>query len=217
MTLHDELLSFQIRETVFLTSDRAGIGELKELELLPDVEIIENSQEISITGCLQLYGKYEPARSAQTEEAGGADTLLSAMKFTPFQLEEAQQAGSYGESEHDLAHRIPLNITIPMSRIKEIGEIYAIVDSLDYELKTPVQLQIHAVLKLSGIVLKEQTEADAAPQEVWDFVHLAGQDEQQEAEPDRREAVDQIIERRLFHGHEPADEGERQFDDYDRQ
>lgn len=195
MTLHDELLSFQIKETVFLTSDRAGIGELKELELLPDVEIIENPQEISITGCLQLYGKYEPARSAQVDEAGGAETLLSAMKFTPFSLEEQQQADYYGNSEQNLAHRIPLNITIPMSRIKEVGEIYAIVDSLDYDVKTPVELQIQAVLKLSGIVLKDQQETNPESQEVWDYLHVTGQEEQQEAEPVSLEEIERKLAR----------------------
>ncbi|UFJ39070.1 LysM peptidoglycan-binding domain-containing protein [Brevibacillus humidisoli] len=183
MTRHDELLSFQIRETVFLSSDKAGIGELKELELLPDVEIIENTQEISITGCLQLYGKYEPARSAQTDESGGSETLLSAMQFTPFRLEEEQQTSYYARGEQDLAHRIPLNVTIPLSRIKEIGEIYAIVDSLDYEMKTPYQLQIQAELKISGIELKEEEAKDAKPNEVWEYVHVASQDGQQEAEP----------------------------------
>ncbi|MBO8163806.1 MAG: LysM peptidoglycan-binding domain-containing protein [Brevibacillus sp.] len=180
MTIDDRLLSFQIKETVFLSKDKAGIGELKELELLPDVEIIENSQEISITGCLQLHGRYEPAREALEGEAGGSETLLSAMQFTPFQLEDEHESSYLTGREEGLTHRIPLNVTIPLTRVKEIGEIYAIVDGLDYEVKTPHHLTIQADLKISGIELEHT--ADSKAKEKWEFAHVAGQDGQ-EAEP----------------------------------
>lgn len=175
MTLQDGLLSFQIKETIFLSSDKAGIGELKELELVPDVEIIENQKEVSITGCLQLHGKYEPVRGTAEESDGGADTLIAAMKFTPYQVDR-REGGLFG-SDEELAHRIPLNITIPSNRVKDIQEIYAIVDSFDYQLASPNRLVIEAELKIAGIAPADdakQTEPE------WEFVHVA--QDQQDAE-----------------------------------
>ncbi|MFY0546321.1 LysM peptidoglycan-binding domain-containing protein [Brevibacillus sp. H7] len=182
MALQDGLLSFQIKETIFLSSDKTGIGELKELELVPDVEIIENPTEISITGCLQLHGKYEPVRSTSEDAEGGADTLVSAMKFTPLRFER-NDTGLYG-SDAQLAHRIPLNITIPSNRVADIEEIYAIVDSFDYQLEGPNQLVIEAELKIAGIVLTEQQQqAEAAEAEEWEFVHVASEQDESVVRP----------------------------------
>ncbi|QRG69387.1 LysM peptidoglycan-binding domain-containing protein [Brevibacillus choshinensis] len=183
MALQDGLLSFAIKETIFLSSDRAGIGELQELELVPDVEVLENDSYISITGCLQLFGKYEPIRDAAETEGGGAETLVQAMTFSPFRPEGTE--GPYYGWEEQIGHRVPLNITIPLERIAEIGDIYAIVDSFDYKLESPHQLLIEAELKIVGIVLSDQpTQSSANPnpyeqpeaaheEEAWEFAHVA--------------------------------------------
>jgi stage VI sporulation protein D len=188
MTLQDGLLSFQIKETIFLSSDKTGIGELKELELVPDIEILENSTEVSITGCLQLHGKYEPVRSTSEEDEGGADTLVAAMKFTPFQFDR-REGGLYG-SEQELVHRIPLNITIPSNRVSDIADIYAIVDSIDYQLESPNQLVIEAELKIAGIALADE---EKLPEPEWEFVHVA----QDQEEPTVETASLDDIERKL--------------------
>ncbi|MED4779125.1 LysM peptidoglycan-binding domain-containing protein [Brevibacillus choshinensis] len=183
MALQDGLLSFAIKETIFLSSDRAGIGELQELELVPDVEVLENESYISITGCLQLFGKYEPIRDTAGSDGGGAETLVQAMTFSPFRPEGSD--GPYYGWEEQIGHRVPLNITIPLDRISEIGDIYAIVDSFDYKLETPHQLLIDAELKIVGIVLSDQPAASPAnpypdeqpeaalQEEAWEFAHVA--------------------------------------------
>ncbi|KQL48792.1 peptidoglycan-binding protein LysM [Brevibacillus choshinensis] len=183
MALQDGLLSFAIKETIFLSSDRAGIGELQELELVPDVEVLENESYISITGCLQLFGKYEPIRDTAGSDGGGAETLVQAMTFSPFRPEGSD--GPYYGWEEQIGHRVPLNITIPLDRIAEIGDIYAIVDSFDYKLETPHQLLIDAELKIVGIVLSDQPVASPTnpypyeqpeaerQEETWEFAHVA--------------------------------------------
>ncbi|HZG18122.1 MAG TPA: LysM peptidoglycan-binding domain-containing protein [Candidatus Bathyarchaeia archaeon] len=198
MALQDGLLSFQIKETVFLSSDKAGIGELKELELLPDVEIIESPHEVSITGCLQLFGKYDPYQErAGEEDSEETDTLVAAMKFTPFQLEERQAGSFLSTEEQTLSHRIPLNISIPLNRVDEVTEIYAIVDSFDYQLETPNRLHIHANLKIAGIQLRDHEEEKTAKveEEVWEFVHSLPQEVQPTAEHQPRSLEE--IERKL--------------------
>jgi len=198
VALQDGLLSFQIKETVFLSSDKAGIGELKELELLPDVEIIENPQEVSITGCLQLFGKYDPYQEkAGEEDSEETDTLVAAMKFTPFQLEERQAGSFLSMEEQTLTHRIPLNISIPLNRVDEVTEIYAIVDSFDYQLETPNRLHIHANLKIAGIQLRDHEEEKTAKveEDVWEFVHSLPQEVQPTVEYQPRSLEE--IERKL--------------------
>ncbi|WP_409178094.1 LysM peptidoglycan-binding domain-containing protein [Brevibacillus fortis] len=199
MALQDGQLSFAIKETIFLSSDRAGIGELQELELVPDVEVLENDSYISITGCLQLVGKYEPIREAAEATGGEGESLVEAMTFTPFRQEASDQA-FYGWEEQ-IGHRIPLNITIPLDRITEIGDIYAIVDSFDYKLESPHQMLIDADLKILGIVLgdraeqAEQIETQAAgPGEgAWEYTFAAGDDEQEYTEQTSLEDIDQKL------------------------
>jgi stage VI sporulation protein D len=199
MALQDGQLSFAIKETIFLSSDRAGIGELQELELVPDVEVLENDSYISITGCLQLVGKYEPIREAAEATGGEGESLVEAMTFTPFRQEASDQA-FYGWEEQ-IGHRIPLNITIPLDRITEIGDIYAIVDSFDYKLESPHQMLIDADLKILGIVLgdraeqAEQIETQAAgPGEgAWEYAFAAGDDEQEYTEQTSLDDIDQKL------------------------
>ncbi|TQK73629.1 stage VI sporulation protein D [Brevibacillus sp. AG162] len=199
MALQDGQLSFAIKETIFLSSDRAGIGELQELELVPDVEVLENDSYISITGCLQLVGKYEPIREAAEATGGEGESLVEAMTFTPFRQEASDQA-FYGWEEQ-IGHRIPLNITIPLDRITEIGDIYAIVDSFDYKLESPHQMLIDADLKILGIVLgdraeqAEQIETQAAsPGEgAWEYTFAAGDDGQEYTEPTSLDDLDQKL------------------------
>ncbi|MED1917223.1 LysM peptidoglycan-binding domain-containing protein [Bacillus thuringiensis] len=199
MALQDGQLSFAIKETIFLSSDRAGIGELQELELVPDVEVLENDSYISITGCLQLVGKYEPIREAAEATGGEGESLVEAMTFTPFRQEASDQA-FYGWEEQ-IGHRIPLNITIPLDRITEIGDIYAIVDSFDYKLESPHQMLIDADLKILGIVLgdraeqAEQIETQAAgPGEgAWEYTFAAGDDGQEYTEQTSLDDIDQKL------------------------
>ncbi|MGZ0052699.1 LysM peptidoglycan-binding domain-containing protein [Brevibacillus gelatini] len=203
MALQDGLLSFAIKETIFLSSDRAGIGELQELELVPDVEVLENDSYVSITGCLQLVGKYEPIREAAEANSGGTETLVEAVTFPPFRKEVSGE-GQYGWEEQ-ISHRIPLNITIPLDRIAEIGDIYAIVDSFDYKLESPHQMLIDADLKIMGIRLGENqvdenqaqpTAADKEPVEeaqTWEYAHVADETPQAHVVPSSLEEIEEKL------------------------
>ncbi|ATO50549.1 hypothetical protein BrL25_16485 [Brevibacillus laterosporus DSM 25] len=186
MSVQDGLLSFQMKETIFLSSDKPEIEELRELELLPDLEIRENDYEITICGSLQLRGKYVPTKNANAKANGGTDTLVSAMKFTPLQLEQGDTEVFFADEEADIVHRIPLSISVPISRTKEVSDIHGIVDSFDYEIKGPKQLLITADLKIAGIQLKNEQEIRAEQQshksaDTWEYIQVA-QDESAEHE-----------------------------------
>ncbi|WP_421616901.1 LysM peptidoglycan-binding domain-containing protein [Brevibacillus sp. TJ4] len=204
MALQDGLLTFTIKETIFLSSDKAGIGELQELELVPDVEVLENQSYISITGCLQLYGKYEPIRDTAEGNSGGTESLVEAMSFAPFQRDAAHGW------EEQIGHRIPLNITIPVERIADVSDIYAVVDSFDYKLESPHQMLIEAELKLGGIQFadlaesEQQQTAESAQvplaeeqtaYESWEFSHVAAEAAEESAEPSSLEEIEQKLTR----------------------
>ncbi|WP_232695622.1 LysM peptidoglycan-binding domain-containing protein [Brevibacillus daliensis] len=182
MSVQDGLLSFQMRETVFLSSDKPDIDELRELELLPDLEIRETDAEINIVGSLQLLGKYAAQRDASTGAEGGTDTLVAAMKFTPLQMEQGESPSILPEENEAISHRIPVSISIPLSRTKEVGRVFGIVDSFDYEIKGPRHLVIMANVIIEGVTLKDQDEIKAELQankqpNAWEYIHVANQQE----------------------------------------
>lgn len=206
MALQDGLLSFTIKETIFLSSDRAGIGDLQELELVPDVEVLENQSYVSITGCLQLYGKYEPIRDTAEPTSGGTETLVEAMSFSPLR-QDASERAAYG-LEEQIGHRIPLNITIPVERIAEMGDIYAVVDSFDYKLESPHQMLVEAELKIAGIHFADPAEerqqetnsydynyeaVPASQEDVWDFSHVAVEQTEESTEPETLEEIEEKL------------------------
>jgi len=206
MALQDGLLSFTIKETIFLSSDRAGIGDLQELELVPDVEVLENQSYVSITGCLQLYGKYEPIRDTAEPASSGTETLVEAMSFSPLR-QEASERAAYG-LEEQIGHRIPLNITIPVERIAEMGDIYAIVDSFDYKLESPHQMLVEAELKIAGIHFADPAEerqqetnsydysyeaVPASQEDVWDYSHAAVEQMEESTEPATLEEIEEKL------------------------
>ncbi|WP_050816457.1 hypothetical protein, partial [Brevibacillus laterosporus] len=183
MSVQDGLLSFQMKETIFLSSDKPEIEELRELELLPDLEIRENDYEITICGSLQLRGKYVPTKNANAN--GGTDTLVSAMRFTPLQLEQGDASVFFSDEEAEIMHRIPISISVPISRTKEVSDIHGIIDSFDYEIKGPKQLLITADLIIDGIQLKNEQEIRAEQQsqkspDTWEYIQVADDESEEQ-------------------------------------
>lgn len=209
MSPQNDLLSYTFKETIFLTAEKAGIKSLTELELEPNVEIIENEADVSITGYLLLTAKYDPINEAEEERDSGegAKSLVEAMKFTPFRLEQGESTDYLYTREQEITHRIPVNISIPRSDIGEKTDIGAIVNSIDYELLGTNQMMVQAELQITGLSLQEQawdavgTDESAsypppfgyvnqyedqveASGENWEFMHTA-EEEQDDAQPFR--------------------------------
>ncbi|MEJ8545752.1 LysM peptidoglycan-binding domain-containing protein [Brevibacillus borstelensis] len=205
MALQDGLLSFAIKETIFLSSDKTGIDEWRELELFPDVEVLETDSSISITGCLQLFGKYKPIKDTSESTGGGTETLVEAVTFSPFR--PGGPDGHLYDQEEQLHHRIPLNITIPLNRIAEIEDIYAVVDSFDYQLDSPRQVMIEADLKIAGIKLTETNYQKGQPEndpeeasygeissrEEWQFNHVSQNQSEELIQPISLEDIERKL------------------------
>jgi stage VI sporulation protein D len=130
-----EQLRFNISEKIRLHPQQAGISSLLELDLYPDVEIKEEGQHVKIHGYLRLNGTYEG--EFYDEDDGEYEDELD------------------GEA---IAYVIPVEITLPRERA-QLVDVSAEVESFDYQLLSPFELQIEAVLLIDGI-LPEQEEPE---------------------------------------------------------
>ncbi|MFD2670500.1 LysM peptidoglycan-binding domain-containing protein [Marinicrinis sediminis] len=76
-------------------------------------------------------------------------------------------SGAYTVSENrslqKLQHEIPVEITLPMSRITSLDELKVDIDHFDIDLVNPRSLSVTGVLSLDGIEMLRTSEAD----EVW--------------------------------------------------
>ncbi|MDN4592491.1 LysM peptidoglycan-binding domain-containing protein [Polycladomyces subterraneus] len=139
-------LRFDILEKVRLHPQQPGIGDLLELDLTPDVEIEDQGSHLKIRGYLRLNGRYR-----------GDDWMVSDGEQAAEQAElsgETEQGRAEGEGEEEteeLAYVIPVEITLPANRAAQ-DHISAEVESFDYHVLSPFELQIEAVLAIDGFI-----------------------------------------------------------------
>jgi stage VI sporulation protein D len=146
-------LRFDISEKVRLHPQQPGIGTLLEMDLYPDVEIRDEGAHLKIQGYLRLNGVY----LGKQPDASQEDVHLH-MDHDP------------EGNRQEIAYVIPVEITLPADRA-ELHRISAEVESFDYSVVSPFELQIEAILMIDGLLpeKKEQEEADKAveEQEAW--------------------------------------------------
>jgi stage VI sporulation protein D len=136
-------LRFDILEKVRLQPQQPGIQTLLELDLYPDVEVEDQGTHLKIQGFLRLNGKY--AGEGSTEK--GAD-----------HVSETKSEGAFTQSE-PIAYVIPVEITLPANRV-DMDHITSEIQSFDYKVLSPFELQIDAVLVIDGLLEEPQKEAE---------------------------------------------------------
>ncbi|WP_027414866.1 LysM peptidoglycan-binding domain-containing protein [Aneurinibacillus terranovensis] len=165
-------LSFPIQDAFFVSPDEKEIAEIDEIELTPMIQIQEKGEEITISGYLQLSGKYvakpdphpNPFLNRDPDEVTG---YVDSVKFNPFQLEPIDF--SLEQELVSFARKIPVHIEIPRNKIEDLQKIYASIDSFDYEFHSSRKLFISADLILNGIHYRntlpreEQTQTSSFP------------------------------------------------------
>lgn len=136
-------LRFDISEKVRLHPQQPGIETLLELDLYPDVEIRDEGKHLKIQGYLRLNGAYLGEHGS--EQAAVATTAQA-------------------EVREDLAYVIPVEITIPTDRA-ELDNISAEVETFDYSVVSPFELQVEAILTIDGLLPEEQKESKPTKKE----------------------------------------------------
>ncbi|MBN2910194.1 LysM peptidoglycan-binding domain-containing protein [Polycladomyces sp. WAk] len=151
-------LRFDILEKVRLHPQQPGIGDLLELDLTPDVEIENHGSHLKIRGYLRLNGRYRGDDWMVSGEQAAEQTELSGGT-------EQEQAEGEGEETEKLAYVIPVEITLPANRAA-LDHISAEVESFDYRVLSPFELQIEAVLAIDGFIpeppREEQSERETS-------------------------------------------------------
>ncbi|MGA8943159.1 MAG: LysM peptidoglycan-binding domain-containing protein [Thermoactinomyces sp.] len=135
-------LRFDISEKVRLHPHQPGIDALLELDLYPDVEIKDEGQHLKIQGYLRLNGIYASEDKADNQEAPLHNRLRE-------------------EETNELAYVIPVEITLPADRV-ERSRISAEVETFDYEVLSPFELQIEAILMIDGLLPEKHAEEEQA-------------------------------------------------------
>jgi stage VI sporulation protein D len=130
------LLRFNIAEKIRLADNAASIQALEEVELVPEVEVNIRGEHAILKGYLLLTGSY-----------AGADVA------------EDSSVRSSNESCR-MEHRIPVEITLPVSRISEEDNILIEIDNFDVDVVDPRSIMVTGSLVLSGIDTSPDTPVD---------------------------------------------------------
>lgn len=110
-------LRFDIYERIHLSEELPGIAELEEVELLPEIQVIQREDRAELYGQLLLTGLYR----------------------------------SEDDRTQRLEHAIPVEITVPLTRVSSIEDIGVEIENFDIDLLTMRTVNITGVLSLRGI------------------------------------------------------------------
>lgn len=131
-------LRFDIYERVYLPENAIPIRELNEMELIPQISVIQQGEQAVLNGNLALFGTYTGEDEQQTEAR--------------------------------ITHYIPVEITLPINRIKNLNDIQVEIENFDVEVLTPKTLNVTGVLSLEGIETIHEAEPVRLKEEMW-FSH----------------------------------------------
>ncbi|WP_249900321.1 LysM peptidoglycan-binding domain-containing protein [Paenibacillus sp. PK3_47] len=110
-------LRFDIYERIHLSDELPGIAELEEVELIPEIQVIQREDRAELYGQLLLTGLYR-GENDRTER---------------------------------LEHAIPVEITVPLTRVSSLDDIGVEIENFDIDLLTMRTVNITGVLSLRGI------------------------------------------------------------------
>lgn len=150
-------LSFSIEESVWLNKGQE-IEEVLSMSLDPEITIEERNEHVIIKGGLQLVGEYRTAEKTEEEKS---ESLKEQMTFRSIEEVSLSEDG-IGE----VKHYFPIDVTIPLSRINSLDDVYVQVDSFDYDLPEKSCIQLTADISISGMSTNEVEERTTEEVEV---------------------------------------------------
>lgn len=134
-------LRFDIYERVHLPEEGSAILELDEVELTPQIQVAVEGNQAIVRGCLLLTGSY------------------------------TGQAEGNVRASQTLEHPIPVEITLPMNRIRSVEAISVEIDNFDIDLLSSRSLNVTGVLSLNGIEMVTAAPDQWREEEEIVFVH----------------------------------------------
>jgi stage VI sporulation protein D len=153
---HPSKLSFSIEESVWLNKGQE-IAEVVSMSLEPEISIEENEDHVYIKGGLQLVGEYRPVNPDEEIDVMG-DALSEQVTFRPIE-EVSLSEDAIGE----VKHYFPIDVTIPLNRIKNLDDVFVHVESFDYDLPERSCIQLTADVTISGMSAEQTDKGAYAP------------------------------------------------------
>jgi stage VI sporulation protein D len=137
---HEHGLRFSIEESVWFQNGQE-VAELMTISLDPNITIKEDEQFVYVKGVLELSGEYIACEEKIDEEESKS---YPSYKFVRH-VEQKE------DGVHLFSHSLPIDITIPTSRIGKIEDVDVIIDTFDYVLPEKACLQLTANVTITGI------------------------------------------------------------------
>jgi stage VI sporulation protein D len=174
---NQSFLRFSLEESVWFQRGQE-VEELVSISLDPNITIQETDQYVTIRGTLDLTGEYKC--QGVLEESNSQETGVQKWVHS---VEERE------ENFYEFSHRFPVDITLPMYRVRDVSEIDVVIETFDYVLPERSCLKITAELNVSGLYdeqasVVEQEEADE--EDVYELAYRSqeAEEEAQDTETD---------------------------------
>ncbi|GAE34932.1 stage VI sporulation protein D [Halalkalibacter akibai] len=168
---HPSKLSFSIEESVWLNRSQE-VEEILGMSLEPEIVIEEKDHHVYIKGGLRLVGEY---RSSNSDSAVDAETSLQEQ----VSFRSAGDVTVTSDGTGEIKHFFPIDVTIPISRIQNLDDVYVQVESFDYDLPEKSCIQLTADISISGMTQQlgqtEKRDEKAPKQEETPRVEAAPQ------------------------------------------
>lgn len=161
-------LRFSIEESVWLNKGQE-VDEIISISLEPDISIVENRHYVSVRGSLKLIGEYRPLVSGEERDEPSIDEEPSLQNQSWRPVDELVESE---DGTVQIEHRFPVDITIPLSRIDRLEDIYVVVDSFDYTLPENDCLRLEADISISGMAEEAESygQVEEEPREEFETV-----------------------------------------------
>ncbi len=146
---HPSKLSFSIEESVWLNKGQE-VEEILGMSLEPEIVIEEKDHHVYIRGGLRLIGEYRP--TGTDESSNNNQSLEQQVSFR-----SAGDVTIASDGSGQIKHFFPIDVTIPLSRIQNLDDVYVEVDSFDYDLPERSCIQLTADISISGMTHHQVT------------------------------------------------------------
>ncbi|KHF40963.1 stage VI sporulation protein D [Halalkalibacter okhensis] len=173
---HPSKLSFSIEESVWLNKGQE-VEEILGMSLEPEIVIEEKDHHVYIRGGLRLVGEYRPT-GTDDSSSDNYQTLEQQVSFR-----SAGDVTIAADGSGQIKHFFPIDVTIPLSRIQNLDDVYVEVDSFDYDLPERSCIQLTADISISGMTQHQETVEKRVEKEIEKAAALQQSEPEEEAIP----------------------------------
>lgn len=139
MSNQERRVTFELVERISLDVPLTDVRKIHHVELIPDVELFEESEHYRLRGHLTFTAEY----ATTEDEPDGVRPHVLKTSAVPHKPRKGH-----------VYYRIPVDMTFGKDRVDESG-VELIIRDLQYELLSPSRLFIRAIIDLEGVTVEE--------------------------------------------------------------